>query len=157
MILVREEDRTAAEKRKKRSIAAYIVLAAVYLAAALLLLFLSPDRYTLFMIGDILLTVLFGFFSVFFFTVFYDDVVKKYRLYDKVLSALVEREYGIFLKEEEKKTIDGVPMRILIFRVADTEERELHLLSGEIALEKEKRYLLEIRAGVLTEIGEAYA
>ena len=155
MILLKETDGILAERRKKKFLILYIAIACAYAAVALLLLFLSPDGYLPYMIGDILLTIAFGFFSIFFFTVLYDEAGKRSRLYDKVLSALSEREYGVFLKEEEPKTVDGVSMRVLLFVVAGT-ERELHCLSKEIAFEKEKKYLLEIRAGVLTEAESAY-
>ena len=153
MILIREEDRDEAERRKKKLLVLYIVTACLYAASALLLLFLSPDKYLSFMIADMVLTIAFGCWSVFFFSVMYDLAVKRNRLLDKVLSALAEREYGVFLKEESPMTYEGLEMRILTFRVRD-DERVVHLLQGEISLTEGKKYLLEIHAGVLVEIGE---
>ena len=153
MILVREEEREQAERKKKRLLTLYIVVACLYVAAALLLLFLSPDKYLPFMIVDMVLTVAFGFFSIFFFTVPYDLAVKRYRLLNKVFTALSEREFGVFLREENPLTYEGVEMRTLLFRVRG-DERALHLLQGEVSLEKGKKYLLEIHTGVIIEIGE---
>ena len=152
MILFREEDRAAAERRKKKLLAVYILIACVYLAAALVLLILSPEEYRIYQIADIALTVAFAWYSIYFFTVLYDAAWKRVRLLDKVASALTEREYGVFLREEEPKTVDGMEMRILIFRILDA-EREVRLPEGDLSLKAGCKYLLEIRAGILTEIG----
>jgi len=149
MTFVREEERGAAEKRKKTLLAVYIAVAAVYVAAALLLLFLSPDGYVPYLVGDIVLTVSFGFYSLYFFTVAYDFAVKKCKLMEKMLSALPEREYGVFIAEEDAITTDGILARTLLFDIRGV-ERSVHLFSDEVSLEKGKTYSLEIRAGILT-------
>lgn len=153
MILIREEERENAEKRKNRLLAVYIVVACLYVAAALLLLFLSPDGYKPYMVVTIVISIVFGFYSVFFFSVQYDCVVKKYRLLNKVFSALPEREYGVFVKETEPLTYEGVEMRVLRFNVLGN-ERDIHLFKGELSLREGEKYLLEIHAGVLVEAGE---
>ena len=153
MILIREEDFREAEARKKKLLKLYIVIACVYAVSALLLLFLSPDRYTICMIADILLTIAFAFYSIFFFTVSYDLAVKRYRLLDKVLSALSEREYGIFMREDAAMTYEGLEMRTLCF-VIQGSERIVHLLQGDVSLAQGTKCALEIHAGVLVSIGE---
>ena len=153
MILVREEERRDAESKKKKMLFAYILVACVYVAAALLLLFLSPDRYLPFLIGNIALSIAFGFFSIYFFTVGYDLAVKRSKLLDKVASALAERNYGVFLREEERMTVEGLEMRVLLFEVGE-DEREVHVFESEQAFERGKKYLIEVRCGVLTEIGD---
>ena len=151
MILIREEERSAAERTKKKMLTVYIAAACIYVAAALLLLFFSSDHYTIWMIADILLTIAFGFGSVYFFTVVYDLAVKRSKLLDKIASALEEREYGVFLREEEKMTVECVEMRVLLFQVRGV-ERELHVYEGECSFETNKKYLLVVRCGVITEI-----
>ncbi|HAE88532.1 MAG TPA: hypothetical protein DCG79_01520 [Clostridiales bacterium] len=153
MILVREEERDKAEQGKKKLLAVYITVACLFVAVALLLLFLSPDGYKPYMIGDILLTIAFGFYSVFFFSVQFDHTVKEYRLLDRVFAAHPEKEYGVFLGEKEVRTYEGVEMRTLLFRVLGS-ERDIRLFQGEPALKEGEKYLLMIRAGVLTEIEE---
>ena len=154
MILVGEGDRVAAERRKKRLLAVYIAVACLYVAAALLILFLSTDRYTQFLIAEIAITTALGFYSVYFFSVAYSDAVKRSRLLDKVMTVLSEKEYGVYLREEDRMTLDGVEMRILLFSIRDT-EREVRVLQGELTLREGDKYLLEMRAGVLVEIGGA--
>ena len=151
MILVREEESIRAERKKNRMLTAYIAVACVYAAVALMLLFLSPDHYTLWLIGDILLTVAFGSGSIYFFTITYDGALKRSKLLGKISSALEEKEYGIFLSEEEKMTVDGVEMRILLFNVRGT-ERELHVYESDLSLESGVKYYLVLRGGVITEI-----
>ena len=153
MILVREEEREQAEQRKKRLLASYIVVACLYVAVALLLLFLSPDGYKPYMIVTIVLSIAFGFYSVFFFSVQYDCAVKKYRLLNKVFSALPEREYGIFVMEIEPITYEGEEMRVLRFNILGS-ERDVHLFNGGLSLREGEKYLLEIHAGVLVEVRE---
>ncbi|MBO7390857.1 MAG: hypothetical protein J6U39_05365, partial [Clostridia bacterium] len=72
MIFIREEDRVAAEGRRKRLITIYIAIACLFVLAALLLLFLSPDAYKPYMAVTIVITIAFGCYSVFFFSVQYD-------------------------------------------------------------------------------------
>lgn len=153
MILVREEERDKAEKAKNRLLAVYIAIACSFVAAALLLLFLSPDDYRPYMIGTIFITIAFGFYSVFFFSVQFDCALKRYRLLEKVLGALPEKEYGVFLGEDDPLTYEGVEMRTLRFEVLGS-ERVVHLLQGDLSLQSGTKYLLEIHAGVLVEIGE---
>ena len=153
MIFRFEEARDAAERRKKTLLTVYIVVAIAFVAAVLLLLFLSTDHYTPFMIGDILISIAFGFYSIWFFTVQFDCAVKRYRFLNKVVNALQEREYGVFLREEDEMTIDGVEMRILLFDVFGA-ERELHLFESDFSLEKDRKYILVMRGSVLVEIGE---
>ena len=153
MILIREEDREQAEKRKKRLFAIYIVIACVFVVAALLLLFLSPEAYKPYMAVTIVLSIAFGCYSIFFFSVQYDYVKKQYRLLDKVLAALPEREYGVYVRELEAITYEGIEMRTLRFFILD-HERDVHLFKGNISLIEGEKYLVEIRAGVLYEISE---
>ena len=152
MILIREEDLTQAERRKKRQLTVYIAIACLFVVAALLLLFLSPDRYQPYMAATIVLSVAFGCYSVFFFSVVYDEIVKRCRLLAKVLSALPEREYAVFVKETDVLTYEGLEMRTFRFLVRG-DERDVHLYSGDISLSEGKEYVLEIRAGVMYEIG----
>ena len=152
MILIREEDRAQAERRKKRLLSIYLAIACVFVAAALLLLFLSPDEYTPYMAVTIVLSAAFGCYSVFFFSVQYDVAKKRFNVLEKVLFALPEREYAFFVKELEKLTYEGIEMRTLRFRVLG-DERDVHLLQGDICLTEGEEYEIEIRAGVLYEIG----
>ena len=153
MIFLTEEDRLQAERKKKRLFILFIAVTCVFVAAALLLLLRSTDRYLPFMIADIVITVAYGWFAVYFFTVAYDFAVKNSRFLDRVLGALPEKEYGIFLREEEKKTIDGVEMRIFLFSIRET-EREVRLYQGEVTFEQGKKYLLKMQCGVLIALGE---
>lgn len=153
MILIREEDRAQAEGKRKRLLTIYIAIACVFLIAALLLLFLSPDEYKPYMAVTIVISIVFGCYSVFFFSVQYDLVKKRSRLLEKVLSALPEREYAVFLKELDIITYEGLEMRTLRFMILGS-ERDVHIYQGEFSLEKGARYLVEIRAGVLYEIEE---
>ena len=153
MTLIREEDRRQAERLRKKLLAIYIVIACVYLVSVLLLILLSPDAYKPFMVGTIVLTIAFGWYSIFFFSVQYDLVRKREKVLDKVLAALPEKEYGIFLKELDAMTYEGVEMRTLRFRVID-DERDIHILLGEIALDEGGKYELEIHSSVLVEIGD---
>jgi len=154
MILIREEERAEAERRKKRLLIAYVAAACLFVAASLLLLLLSPVRYKLFLLGDILLSILFGFGSIYFFTIVFDFVSKRSKLLDKLAAAMTDKEYGVFLREEDKMTVEGLEMRVVYFLIR-SDERELHVFESEVSFEKEKRYLLEIRCGVITSIGDA--
>ena len=153
MILIREEDRLQAEGRQKKQLILYVAVACAYVAAALLMLFLSPEGYKPLMVLTIILTVAFGWYTIFFFSVQYDLAVKRARLLGKVLSALPEREYGVFIKEVDVMTYEGVEMRTLRFRVLDS-ERDIHLLQGELSLKEGEKYEIEIHSSVLVEIGE---
>ena len=153
MIFIREEDRVAAEVRRKRLITIYIAIACLFVLAALLLLFLSPDAYKPYMAVTIIITIAFGCYSVFFFSVQYDFAKKSARLLDKVLSALPEREYGIFLKELDRLTYEGIEMRVFRFLLPDG-ERDVHHYQGDASLKEGVKYIVEIRAGVLYELQE---
>ena len=153
MILVTEEERAQEERKKKRYLLLYVVIACVYVAGSLLLLFLSPNEYIPFLLGDIFLSIDFGVFSVFFFTVAYAFVKSRSGLFNKVLAALPEREYARFLKKGDTITEDGVEMRKYHFLIRE-DEREVRAFPEDLPLEEGKRYLVEIRAGVLVEIGE---
>ena len=153
MIFGYEEECAQAEKVKKKLLTVYIAVAAAFVAAVLLLLFLSTDHYTPFMVANILLSIAFGFYSVWFFTVKYDFAVKRYRFLNKVSNALEEKEFAVFLKEEEMMTIDGVGMRILLFDILGT-VREAHLFESNFAPEQNKRYLIVMRAGVIVKMEE---
>ena len=153
MIFGYEEECAQAEKVKKKLLTVYIAVAAAFVAAVLLLLFLSTDHYTPFMVANILLSIAFGFYSVWFFTVKYDFAVKRYRFLNKVSNALEEKEFAVFLKEEEMMTIDGVGMRILLFDILGT-VREAHLFESNFAPEQNKKYLIVMRAGVIVKMEE---
>ena len=153
MIFIREEDRVAAEGRRKRLLTIYIAIACLFILVALLLLFLSPDAYKPYMAVTIVLTIAFGCYSVFFFSVQYDFAKKTARLLEKVLSALPEREYGVFLKELDSLTYEGIEMRTFRFLLPNG-ERDVHHYQGNISLREGERYIVEIRAGVLYELAE---
>ncbi|MBO7390288.1 MAG: hypothetical protein J6U39_02480, partial [Clostridia bacterium] len=72
---------------------------------------------------------------------------------DKVLSALPEREYGIFLKELDRLTYEGIEMRVFRFLLPDG-ERDVHHYQGDASLKEGVKYIVEIRAGVLYELEE---
>ena len=154
MTFIREEDRAAAERKKKLLLALYVAIACVYVVGAVLLLVFSSDSYIPYLIADILFTIAFGFYSIYFFTVAYSYAVREYRLLEKMLGALEEREYGVFLREEAPLTVEGLEMRSFLFLVNGV-EREIKLFRGEISLEEGKKYTLEIRCGILKGIGGA--
>ena len=153
MILVREEDRLQAETKRKRLLITYIAVACLFVAAVLLLFLLSSEEYKPFMVVTILISIAFGWYTIFFFSVQFDFARKREHLITKVLSALPEREYGVFVKELDSMTYEGVEMRTLRFRVLDS-ERDIHLLQGEISLKEGEKYEIEIRSSVLAEIGD---
>ena len=66
---------------------------------------------------------------------------------------MIEKEYGVFLREEDVLTIEGLEMRVLFFLVRG-DERELHVFESNLSLERDKKYLLEIRCGMITGIGD---
>ena len=149
MILIRDEERKQAEDKKRKMLSAYVAIACVCVAAVLLLLLLSPDRCVPFLVGDIVLSIAFGFYSIYFFTVSYDLAVKRSKLLDKIAAAMPERHYAVFLREEERMTVEGLEMRILLFKVRG-DDRELHVFESEQTFEAEKKYLLEVHSGVIT-------
>ena len=154
MILIREEDRERAEKRKKRLLTTYIVIACLFVIASLLLLFLSPDGYKPYMAVTIVISAAFGCYSVFFFSVQYDLAKKTSRLLDKVLGALSECEYALYVKELGNMTYEGIEMRTIRLLILGS-ERDVHLYNqGDISLKEGVEYTVDIRAGVLYEIAE---
>ena len=149
MQIVGAEELQAATALRKRLIALYLALCPLYLAAALLLLLLSPHAYTWYMVGDILLTMAFGGYSVYFFTVRYFDARSYEKYLDRVINAFSAKEYGVFLRSEGAVTKEGVVFESLIFTIRG-DERELLTFRKGLAFEVGRKYNLESRAGVLT-------
>ena len=149
MQIVEAEDLKAATTLRKRLIAFYSAICPLYLASVLLLLLLSPHAYTWYMVGNILLTMLFGGYSVYFFTVRYFDARSYEKYLERVLNALYVKEYGTFLRSEGTITKDGVTFEALIFAIRG-DERELLSFRKGLSFEAGRKYDLEFRAGVLT-------
>ena len=150
MRLISQEDlaRTTARRKKERNI--FLLLTVLYVAAALTLFLLSSHEYTWYMVGDVALSIVYGFYAVYFFTVRYFDVRSLEKYTEKALSAMSEKEYGVFLREEGPVTKEGVTFLSCIFEVLG-DEREICLLVREVPFAAGERYVLTIAAGVLVE------
>ncbi len=149
MQVVEEKELSAASSRRKKLFAIYLALAAAFLAAVLLLFFFSKHDYAPYLVGNVLLTMGFGFYSVYFFTVRYFDLRKYEKYLERVLSALPVKEYGVYLRSEGNVTKEGVVFEALIFRIRG-DERKICSFKKELSLSSGVEYLLETRAGVLT-------
>jgi len=149
MQIVGAEDLKAAAAVRKRLIALYSAICPIYLAVALTLFFLSPHAYTWYMVGNILLTMLFGGYSVYFFTVRYFDARSYEKYVERVVNAISSKEYGVFLRSEGNVTKEGVPFEALIFTVRG-DEREVLSMKRDLSFRAGEKYVLEMRAGVLT-------
>lgn len=152
MRLVREEDLTRANKKVKRDFALYLAIACVYLAAALLLLFFSPDSYVPFLIADSVISAAFGVFSVYFFTVSFHLSRKKRDRIEKALSALPEKDFGVYLSPDGERTEDGVRLVAYLFLVRGN-EREYKSFTP-LSLQEGGKYLIESGAGFLLALEE---
>lgn len=149
MQIVGEEDLKAAVSARKRLGALYAALCPLYLAAVLVLFFLSPHAYTWYMVGNILLTLLFGGYSVYFFTVRFFDARCYEKYVERVVNAISAKEYGVFLRREGTVTKEGVSFEALIFTVRG-DEREILSVKRDLPFTAGEKYVLEVSAGVLT-------
>ena len=149
MQIVGAEDLKAAESARKRLTVLYAVICPLYLAAVLTLFFLSPHEYTWYLVGNILLTLAFGVYSVYFFTVRFFDARSYEKYIERVVNALSVKEYGVFLRREGTVTKEGVRFEALIFMVRG-DEREVLTVKRDLPFAVGEKYVLETRCGVLT-------
>lgn len=80
----------------------FAVILTIVLAADTLLVILTKEQYLWAMVVAIVITVLFSWFAICFFTIIYKDVNNKYRFFKGLDSGVKPTEEVEFIKSEEK-------------------------------------------------------
>ena len=148
-----ENDLSAERAKHKKSLIVYALVAIVWLAASVVILVLSKNKnYVPFMIADMVVGTLFGWFSVWFFSNPFHDARKRIALYGVMTVSRTEEEIGKVVSVGEI-TKDGLPL-IGVTLEKNGEERKIYLLPRYLGLiEVGKTYKFTVRYNVATECG----
>jgi len=149
MQIIEEQDLVKATSARRKLQTIYWAITPVYIATVLILFFFSSHEYLWYLVGNVLLSLAFGCYSVYFFTVKYFDAKSYEKYLERVLSAMSSKDYGIFLRSEGSVTKEGVRFESLIFSVRGDEQQYLSFIEG-LPLEEGENYLIVGQAGVLT-------
>lgn len=142
------EQAQQAEKKRRSMLFVFCALSACFLAAVLLLLFLSAEQYAVNLTANILLTVAYGWYAVWFLNVAYRDARMRCKLCRSMANALPQKEYLVFCGEGAPRSYQGVEMYELHF--ADQSGNPRQVMSFAPADLAPATYLVCTSANVLT-------
>lgn len=115
------------------------ILAAVLLADSLLVI-LAGENYTLNYIFATIITILFSWFAIYFFTTIYKDINYNYRYFKGINSGLTQKDEVIYInKENELCQINGLyvyPLRVRYVEGINEEEKIIFSIDENINFEK---------------------
>lgn len=115
------------------------ILAAVLLADSLLVI-LAGENYTLNYIFATIITILFSWFAIYFFTTIYKDINYNYRYFKGINSGLTQKDEVIYInKENELCQINGLyvyPLHVRYVEGINEEEKIIFSIDENINFEK---------------------
>lgn len=129
-----------AKKKYLRYSLLFAGILTVVLLADTLLVLLAGENYTLNYIFATLITVLFSWFAIYFFTAIYKDINFNYRYFKGIDSGLTQNGEVVFLsKEDTLSQVNGLyvyPLHVKYIDGLNEEEKIIFSIDGNIYFEK---------------------
>jgi len=126
--------------KRKKLLALYVSVSVLWLVLCVCNLLFSKENYTPYLITNIVLTIFYGWFSVFFFTVSFASVNALCKLQKAMCNATEKEEILTFEEEKEDRTQNTLILKVYSF-TAEKSKREL-LSFTPILFEKGTTYRL---------------
>ncbi|MBO4572611.1 MAG: hypothetical protein J5762_02445 [Clostridia bacterium] len=137
--------------RLKKLLTIFVVVAILWAGVSVTLLLLSKGRqYLWFMVADMVISVAFGWYAVWFFTNPYRDGKNLLSLYRRMSASAETTETGVCESVDEHTKENILSYRVTALTGGG--ERYLTLLEGApFTIEPSKRYLFTTRANVIVD------
>ncbi len=117
----------------------YSLILALVIVGDVLLVVLSKDNYVAEQVIASIITALFVWFSIFFFSAIYSEVNKKYRYYKGYESGLKRiEEVEILKKSDELEYVNGLyvyPIYVRIYSVSGSDDKIIYTLDENLNIE----------------------
>lgn len=146
------EYRNAKSKFLRLSLLFSLTLTLV-LTSDLLLILLANEDFTLNLIIAIVISVLFSWFAIYFFTIIYGDVNARYRYFKGYESGLKSTDEVVFIKkEDEPKLINGLyvyPLKVCYKEGIEDINKIIYTLNNDLKYESGDKLTIETYQRIL--------
>ena len=130
-------------KNKELSLFIYFVIAILYLTITIIVLLLSKRPYLIYLIIDIVLSILFGFYSVYYFSIILKIKKETVLFLKKLDNGNLNKEYAIFNRKLDDEIIGNLPIYVYMFHTLDGKERKLRCIDNICF--GDKKYYIETK------------
>ena len=140
------------QKNKERSLFIFLILSVCWLTITLSLLLISKRPYLVYLLINILITILYGFYGVYFFSIIYKLKKETVNFLKKIDNGIIEKEYAVYVKKLEDEKIGNLVIHVYMFNSLDGKERKLRCFdniefnNGKYYLETKLDYIISFEA-----------
>ena len=140
------------QRNKERSLFIFLILGVCWLTITLSLLLISKRPYLIYLLINIIITILYGFYAVYFFSIIYKLKKETVNFLKKIDNGIIEKEYAVYFKKLDDEKIGNLVIHVYMFNSLDGKERKLRCFdniefnNGKYYLETKLDYIISFEA-----------
>ena len=128
-------------KKKTKSLLFYSLICSCFLLITITLLLFSKRPYFLYLVISIIITIIFGFYSVYYFTITFKQLNEELSLINKIDNSVANKEYAYFDDTIDIKHYKNFTIYVYNFKLLDNEIKKYYSF---LKIEKtDKKYYIE--------------
>lgn len=128
-------------KKKKKSLLFYSLICSCFLLISITLLLFSKRPYFIYLVISIIITIIFGFYSVYYFTITFKQINEELSLINKIDNSVINKEYAYFDDIIDTKYYKNFTIYVYSFKLLDNEIKKYYSF---LKIEKiDKKYYIE--------------
>lgn len=128
-------------KKKTKSLLFYSLICSCFLLISITLLLFSKRPYFFYLVISIIITIIFGFYSVYYFTITFKQLNEELSLINKIDNSVINKEYAYFDDIIDIKYYKNFTIYVYSFKLLDNEIKKYYSF---LKIEKtDKKYYIE--------------
>lgn len=128
-------------KKKTKSLLFYSLICSCFLLISITLLLFSKRPYFIYLVISIIITIIFGFYSVYYFTITFKQINEELSLINKIDNSVINKEYAYFDDIIDTKYYKNFTIYVYNFKLLDNEIKKYYSF---LKIEKiDKKYYIE--------------
>ena len=128
-------------KKKTKSLLFYSLICSCFLLISITLLLFSKRPYFVYLVISIIITIIFGFYSVYYFTITFKQLNEELSLINKIDNSVINKEYAYFDDIIDIKYYKNFTIYVYSFKLLDNEIKKYYSF---LKIEKtDKKYYIE--------------
>lgn len=113
-------------KKKTKSLLFYSLICSCFLLISITLLLFSKRPYFFYLVISIIITIIFGFYSVYYFTITFKQLNEELSLINKIDNSVINKEYAYFDDIIDIKYYKNFTIYVYSFKLLDNEIKKYY-------------------------------
>lgn len=141
------------QNKKKTLFLLFLVISLIWISLCIVFLFISKRGQIIYLIINITLTIIYGFYLVYYLTKINNYLSQSITKLKTINNAISLKEYLIFVGFKEEKEIENLKANVYEFKTLDGTLKDIYYF-GKLELEKDNKYLIESKLDYLVLVGD---